>query len=131
LALTRFRQHWRRAVRSGWAYAVVAAVCRTDSERLWLRENVSNVLEVSFWLGLVVAAVVSQRWWIITLLLGTVAARTVWIACRVHHRSDGWASSILYGLNCQFMRIPVFVGQLRGAWHLLRRRPAGLIEYKA
>jgi hypothetical protein len=63
-------------------------------------------------------------------LAGLVMARTVWIAHRVRCRTDGWVSSILYGLNCQFIRIPLFVGQLRGLWYLARRRPARLIEYK-
>lgn len=130
LNMSRFRQYWRRAVRSGWAYMVIAVVCHADPERLWRRENVANVLEVSLWLALLVLSLVFRDWSYLAVWLGLLAVRTAWIARNVRDRTDGWGSSLLYAFNCQFMRIPLLVGQVRGMWFLLRRRPARLIEYK-
>jgi glycosyltransferase involved in cell wall biosynthesis len=130
LDITRFRQYWRRAVRSGWAYAVVGVTCRAGKERVWRGRNLANVLDVSAWVGLVVAAVFSSDWRILLALAGLVAARVIWIGRGVRPRVAGWGDALLYGIHCQFARLPILVGQIRGLWYLLRRRPARLIEYK-
>ena len=130
LNMTRFSQYWRRGVRSGWAYFVVWANCRAGSERLWLRRNAANLIEVSLWLGLLLLGALLWQWWGVALPVAMLLARTVWIASRVRHRAGSWGLSLLYGLNCQVVRIPVLVGQCRGLWYLVRRRPARLIEYK-
>ena len=130
LDITRFRQYWRRAVRSGWAYAVVGVTCRAGTERVWRGRNLANVLEVSAWVGLVVAAVFLSEWRFLLALAGLVATRVIWIGRGVRPRVAGWRDALLYGIHCQFARLPILVGQIRGLWYLLRQRPAKLIEYK-
>ena len=124
LNMTTFRQYWQRAVRSGWAYIVTAAKCRAGPEPLWRRENIANAAEVLVWLVAAGFAVVLWNLWILILLVVVPFLRTVWIASRVRLRTDTWNTALLYGLSCQFMRIPLFVGQIRGLWYLLRRREA-------
>ena len=130
LDITRFMQYWRRAVRTGWAYAVVGATCRVGKERVWRGRNSSNVVEVSVWVGVLAAAVILSEWRLLIGLAGLIAMRVIWIANHIRPRVAGWGSALLYGIHCQFMRLPALVGQLRGLWYLLRRRPARLIEYK-
>lgn len=130
LDIMRFSQYWRRAVRSGWAYAVVGATCRAGKERVWMRRNLANILEVSAWVGLVVAAVLLSEWRFLLALAALVMVRVIWIGSHVRRRVGGWGGAILYGIHCQVMRLPILVGQIRGLWYLLRRRPARLIEYK-
>lgn len=130
LAMTRFRQYWRRAVRSGWAYLVVAVLCRGHADRLWFRENLATAMEVGLWGMLLIAGIAGLKWWAPLGLLGLVVVRTAWIARRVRFRADGWSSALLYGLNCQFVRIPTVVGQVLGLLYFLRNRTAKIIEYK-
>jgi cellulose synthase/poly-beta-1,6-N-acetylglucosamine synthase-like glycosyltransferase len=130
LSMTRFRQYWKRAVRSGWAYLVVAVLCYSRSERLWLRENIANVAEVFLWGALLALGALKITWWTPGLLVGLVTVRTLWIARRVRFRAEGWGPCLLYGLNCQFVRIPMLVGQLLGVWYFLKDRSAQIMEYK-
>ncbi len=130
LNITRFQQYWRRAVRSGWAYAVVGAICRIGPERIWIRRSLATVVEFAAWAVLIIGALALpdvRLLWVFGVL---VLLRTVWIGCKVHARAAGWGTALLYGIHCQFMRIPLLVGQLRGWWFLLRRHPSALIEYK-
>ncbi len=129
LNMTRFGQYWRRAVRSGWAYCVVAARCRRGPERLWLRENVVNAVEVGGWVGLLVLAAVLSGAWGVGAWLGLLALRGAWIAARVRRRADGWGSAVLFAGHCLFSRVPILVGQLKGLWFLVSGKPAELMEY--
>lgn len=130
LGITSFRQYWRRAVRSGWGYLVVAVACRAGPGHLWLRKNVSNVTEVAIWLLVLGLGTVLWGWWGLISLGILLNVRTLWIAGRVRPRTDNWKSALLYGMHCQFLRIPVFVGQLRGLSYLVWRRPTRLTDYK-
>lgn len=119
LDMTRFRQYWQRLVRSGWAYAVVAARCWRGRERLWLRENAVNAAEVGVWFTLLAASLVSRTPWGALLAVALILSRAAWIAAKVRSRSETNSNALLYGLHCQFSRLPFFVGQLKGAWFIL------------
>lgn len=131
LNMTRFGQYWKRLVRSGWAYCVVAFRCRRGKERFWLRENFVNVAELVFWLVLAVAAAVTGTWWAWVVLIGVLALRIAWITFRVRRRADDPGSAVLYAVHCVFGRLPFFIGQLKGLWYLISRKPTTLIEYKS
>lgn len=123
LNMTRFDQYWQRAVRSGWAYCVVAVRCCRGPERLWIRENLVNAGEVAFWCLLVIAIVCSLSVWIFALSAVILLLRTAWISCKVRSRAESWISAILYAIHCQFSRIPFLLGQLKGLWYLLTHGP--------
>lgn len=129
LNMTRFSQYWKRLVRSGWAYCVVAARCRRGPERFWIKENAVNAAELAVWIGLAVAAAASGTWWAWPILAALLAGRVAWIAASVRCRAENWWSAVLYAVHCLFGRIPFFVGQIRGLWFLITQRPAKLIEY--
>lgn len=133
LAITRWRQYWRRAVRAGHAYAEVAARFRGTEAPFWDREVRRNrihggALLLTLLLGVVGALCGSAL--IPLLVLGlwlTLAVRT---ALRVGWKSrDPW-TRLLYGVHSHLQQIPILVGQLgyyRDRW---RGRRRGLIEYK-
>ena len=115
LGMTTFRQYWKRGVGTGKAYARVASRYWHLPEKMWLRELIRNFLEPVVWLlilllggcvsGTMGGAVLALSSW---LLLR--AAKTAW---SVRARARGWATGVLYGLHCQFFRLPVVVGQLQ------------------
>ena len=56
LAMTRFSQYWRRAVRSGYAYAEVSTRFRSTDLPLWDKEARSNLVHGAGLLAMVVVA---------------------------------------------------------------------------
>ncbi len=129
LNMTSFGQYWKRLVRSGWAYAVVAFRCRHGKERFWQKESLFNAAELIFWIGSFAGAILSGVWWTLPAWIVLVIARITWIAVKAHSRTDGWASAYLYGIHCVFSRLPLFLGQVKGMWHIVSRHPASLMEY--
>jgi len=124
LDMTRFTQYWRRVVRSGWAYCVVAFLCRTGPERLWVRENLVNLFEVGFWVGFPLAVLALRQPRVLILFVALALLRIAWIMAKTRGRAGSWSTAMLYALHCQFSRIPLLVGQLQGVAYLLSRRPS-------
>ncbi|MBT0571525.1 glycosyltransferase [Curvibacter sp. CHRR-16] len=114
LAMTTFGQYWRRGVVNGRAYASIAKRYRQQPEKMWLKETVRNFAEPLVWLavgalGLGVAAGAGA----IVALLGWWSVRAARIAWSVRTRATSLGSAFLYGLHCQFMRLPAAVGQFQ------------------
>ena len=134
LALRRFGQYWRRAVRTGFAYAEVSRRYRNTPDPLWLEESRSNWLRGGFWIATpVVAAAASAAlrtpapallW---AALLAALALRSAW---KMRWKTADLAALAAYGLHSHFQQVPVFWGQLRYVIGRARGRKAGLIEYK-
>jgi acetyltransferase-like isoleucine patch superfamily enzyme/GT2 family glycosyltransferase len=133
LALTTFRGWWRRAYRSGIAYAEVADRMRRRGDVLWQHEAVRDfrhgllfvvapfvLLAALAWSPVVAAALVGLALAVVV----RTAARCAWKApgrTRLH-----WQ----YAVFAHAQKIPALFGQL--AWRRARRRKAeiGLVEYK-
>lgn len=134
LAMTRWSQYWRRATRTGHAYAEVSERYRHTELPLWRATAVHNRIHALGLLGLVAGALLlallsGSVWPLIGVacLLALAAARTAW---RQRWRGgDAW-TLFLYGIHSHLQQIPIFVGQLG----FYRSRRAGqrraLIEYK-
>ena len=134
LAMTRWSQYWRRATRTGHAYAEVSARYRGTELPLWADTTRRNRIHASILIGSLAGAalltlLLASPWpivgWLLLLLI--VVARTAW---RQRWRgADAW-TLFLYGTHSHLQQIPILVGQL-GYLHARRsgaRR--GLIEYK-
>jgi glycosyltransferase involved in cell wall biosynthesis len=132
--MTRVRQYWRRALRSGHAYAEVSKRFRDTDDPLWQRARVRNLQRGTFWTvtaGLALLASIVRRSplpalaWMALLIL--MAVRSGW---KARWKSPDAATLFLYGLHCHLEQVPIFFGQLRfdlDAWRGKRRE---LIEYK-
>lgn len=115
LAMVTFKQYWKRGEATGKAYARVATRYWRKPEKMWLRETLRNFVEPALWLliaaagvwlgGFVGACGALVSWWIL---------RALKISTAVRARASDWKHSVLYGLHCQFMRLPVVVGQVKG-----------------
>ena len=113
LQMRRFSQYWLRGEKTGRGYACIAMRYRSKAEKLWLREFVMNFAEPLLWVlfaatgwiasGVSGAALALVIWW---------AARAVQIGFAMRGRGLSVARRLMYGFHCQFVRLPVAVGQL-------------------
>ncbi len=134
LAITHWRQYWRRAERAGHAYAEVSARFADTPFPLWSRESRRNL-----WHGGVVVGGLT----IIPLALlagmpglavagvavaGGIVARTAW---RARWKSANPGTLLTYALHSHLQQVPILWGQLARRRDRRRGRVRGLIEYKA
>jgi len=134
LAMTRWSQYWRRATRTGHAYAEVSERWRDSELPLWQATAARNRMHALGLIGVVVAALLAvlalgSIWPMIMLILALLLlfARTAW---RQRWRGGGPWTLFLYGVHSHLQQLPIFVGQL--GYYRSRRsgRRRGLIEYK-
>lgn len=134
LAITKFSQYWKRAFRTGHAYAEIADRSRNSSTPLWEREvkrtvrNGTMLLLIAF-LGVAASIVLHS----IYPLLGALAVFFLLVlrtALKVGWKSKDPVTRFLYGVHSHLQQIPILFG-LIGYW---RDKQAGrkrrLIEYK-
>jgi hypothetical protein len=130
VAMTRFRQWWRRAVRSGWAMASCASLHGASPERPFVREQWSAIV----WGLLVPIAAVALAWPTRGLsgLLFLGHVRLLWRLYRWRRQrfGDSPANAALYARFGLLAKAAQALGALRFHVDRLRRRPARLIEYK-
>ena len=131
LAMMRFAQYWRRAVRSGLSYGMIALRYCRRSEKMWLWETLRNLAEVGSWLVLFGGALVFGLWSLALIVPLMISARVLLVAARTQAGRGGpFSESLAYGVHCQFSKIPLCVGHLMAIKHVVTGTPARLIEYK-
>jgi glycosyltransferase involved in cell wall biosynthesis len=134
LAMTRFSQYWRRAIRSGYAYAEVSTRFKSTALPLWDKEARSNLVHGAGLLAMVVVApLISQALHSIipiaaaVAIIGMLAIRT---AVRFRWQTADLVTLLLFGLHSQLVHIPLLFGQLKFQRDRFAGRTAKLIEYK-
>ncbi|MBK1643672.1 glycosyl transferase family 2 [Thiocapsa imhoffii] len=134
LAITRWNQYWRRAVRAGHAYAEVAARFRDSDQPLWTAEVRRNRIHAAVLmlaaLGGIALAVYEAAFWPLLLPLVFYLGLIVRTAHRVAWKDPNLVTRLLYGVHSHLQQIPILFGQVG----FYRDRRAGrrrrLIEYK-
>ncbi len=134
LAMTRWRQYWRRALRAGHAYAEVADRFRGSGMPFWEdevrrnRKRAAVLLFVPF--AAAGAAILLHTAWLLVLAPLFYAAIAVRSARKCGWKGGSPGTRLLYGAHSHLQQIPILIGQLQ----YLRARKAGrrreLIEYK-
>lgn len=134
LAIHRGSQYWRRAIRTGHAYAEISNLLRNTATPLWEREAHKNLIHAAAWLTILIAgfsgALWFHAWWPILLSLGLLVSLSLRSAWKARWKSANRWTWLLYGLHSQFQHIPVAVGQLSYYYHRWRGQRQRLIEYK-
>ena len=134
IAMFHFKQYWRRAVRTGHAYAEITDLYRNTADPFWARESRANLMRGSFYLlaaiGVCVASVFLHSW--LPLLAGFAgfALLAVRTALKSKWKIVSWDTLLLFGIHSHFQQVPVLQGQLLyflGRW---RKKSSELIEYK-
>lgn len=134
LAMTRWSQYWRRAVRAGHAYAEVSERFAGNVFPLWSQESRGNIKRTAILIGILAAGLAFSIAWQnllpLALALGVYATLIIRTAWKARWKSRQWITLLLYGAHSHFQQIPILLGQI-GYWLNKRRgEKRRLIEYK-
>lgn len=134
LAITRFSQYWRRAVRSGYAYAEVSTRYKNTDLPLWGKKARRNLVHGAGLLGIIVAAPLDSAVLhsiipiaVAAMIVAVLAIRT---AVKFHWKAADPATMLLFGLHSHLVQIPLLFGQLKYQRDRFTGRTTKLIEYK-
>ena len=134
LAITRFRQYWWRAVRSGYAYAQVAERISRHDSPMWYRNARRNRIQgaamVAILAGAPILAVAIRSLVPLLVVIAIVSSLAVRTAIRSQWKKAPLSMRLLHGLHSHLIQIPLLFGQLRYRRDHLRGKSAELIEYK-
>ena len=134
LGITRFGQYWRRATRTGHAYAEVSDRFAASPKPFWKQESRSNSFRAWFLTFLagsaIVAAILLESLWpfaVGSTLLWVLACRTAW---KARWKTSSRAVLLLYGFHSHLQHIPIYLGQLQYRLNRQLGRRTDLFEYK-
>ena len=135
-AMTKFSQWWRRARRSGHAYAQLARLHPESREPDW-RHSVRSIV---FWGGIfpiallaavALALIIDRHWWLaVMLLLLSLAANVVRLIRSERSRGSCARLARTIGSLWMIAKLPQVLGLLGYYRDLAFRRASRLIEYK-
>jgi GT2 family glycosyltransferase len=129
MAMTQFKQWWRRSVRSGYGYAEGALLHGAPPERHYVRE----VRSILFW-GVVLPIIAIGLAWPSHGLSLILLAGYLVLALRIYRygRGRGWsaADAWLFAAACIMAKFPLAIGMAKYAIVRLACKPRPLIEYK-
>ena len=129
-AMTRFRQWWRRSVRSGVAYAIGKHLHGRGPERFC----VADVRRILLW-GLVLPVLAFALAWStlgisLAVYLLLVLGQSSRIAWRSRRRGLPWRDAALYGASCMLAKFPQLVGLSTVRLDRWKGRAPAIVEYK-
>jgi GT2 family glycosyltransferase len=128
VAMTRFRQWWRRSFRAGHAYAEGSARHGRGPERHWVRETRSNW----FWGLLLPTVSLGSAPFTGGLSLALLAGYVV-LTARIYRKMRqrlSPADAGLYAAFCVLGKLPQALGQVLYWSKRLRNKTGGIIEYR-
>ncbi|MFA6916309.1 MAG: glycosyltransferase family 2 protein [Parachlamydiales bacterium] len=126
LEMDSFKQYWLRNVRTGMAYAAVAARSKELGTDLWTRTALKNIIKAAIFVTATLIIFISRSpFWLILWLLCIIAlvSRT---SLRALSQGASLKNSILYGIHSHFIHLPMAYGQMKYYWKSLQEP----IEYK-
>ncbi len=134
LAMTRWSQYWRRATRTGYAYAEVSERFRGSGLPFWEHEVRHNRRRTAVLLAMpmaaVLAAIVLREFWPLAVIPIFYAAIALRSAYKCRWKGGGALTLLLYGIHSHLQQIPICIGQLQYYRDRRAGRARGLIEYK-
>jgi GT2 family glycosyltransferase len=130
VAMVRFAQWWRRSIRTGHAFAHVAALHGqsedryfvADCRRIWMWALILPVIAIAF-------APVSRG---ISALVLVCAYALQFARTYFKGRQRNWSArqAVIYSFFTMLFKFPAFVGMLQYYWRQWRGRSMTIIEYK-
>lgn len=134
LAITSWRQYWKRSMRAGHAFAEVSERSRAMNQTFWNSEATRNRNRSLALPGLCVAGVAGSILLssmlpvlLVALLFVGLAVRSAW---KARWKTDDLLTLILYGVHSHLQQLPIYIGQLQYRWNRRNGRRAMLKEYK-
>jgi glycosyltransferase involved in cell wall biosynthesis len=135
--MTRFRQWWRRMVRSGHAYAEVSQMHRDTPQRIWAKESRSiwvwglGVPAAFLLAGVVAFALGLPVWPVPVAFVALHAVQFARIFRRQRGRGMAARHAAAYTLAVLVGKYAQVIGQAKFWAHKLRGTPNTIIEYKS
>ena len=133
LAITQWRQYWRRAERAGHAYAEISARFAHLPDGLWRQDARRNRLHGAVLLGgtaITLAAAIGGHPLVLAGALCTATAVLLRTAWRARWKCDSAATLLLYAAHSHLQQLPILWGQLAWRRAQFSGRRRRLIEYK-
>jgi len=134
LAMMRFSQYWRRAVRTGYAYAEVSTRFRKTAFPIWDKKARKNFIHGAGMLGIIVGAplgaIALHSMIPIAAAAAIIALLAVRTAIRFRWKTADLVTLLLFGLHSHLIQIPLLFGQLKYQRARFTGRATKLIEYK-
>lgn len=135
LALRCFSQYWRRAVRTGHAYAEISSRYRNTDDPLWGEESFGNFLRGSLYISALPAtafAAIARRSWVPLVILAlAVLVLSLRTAYRSRWKSNSLWTLILFAIHSHIQHVPILQGQILYLWGRWRGQRQELIDYKS
>ncbi|HEY0795131.1 MAG TPA: glycosyltransferase family 2 protein [Acidisarcina sp.] len=134
IAIYKFSQYWKRAVRTGYAYAQISSIYAKTPDPLWLGESRANLVRATCWMLAPVLSILLSagfRSWI-PLFIFVLLTALLWgrTGLRTAGRTASVSALIIYSIHSHFQQIPVFIGQVKYWMGWARGQGSALIEYK-
>ncbi len=134
LAILSWSQYWKRAVRTGHAYAEVSERFRGSGRPFWEDEARRNRNRVLALLGMVAAGCIASAalasLWPALAVVGVLLLLALRSAWKARWKSRSLAALLLYGVHSHLQQLPIYRGQLQYKWNRRRGKRAPLMEYK-
>ena len=134
LAISRFSQYWKRAVRAGYAYAQLRQRTRDYVQPMWSGETLRNLVRGAALAALLIALPLSSLFLRSWIPLAASLVLTVGLIVRTAFRAR-WKSSdpftlLCYGVHSHFQQFPILAGQIAYRRDMAAAHRRDLIEYK-
>jgi cellulose synthase/poly-beta-1,6-N-acetylglucosamine synthase-like glycosyltransferase len=134
LGILTWRQYWRRAMRTGHAFAELSSLSRNTKYPMWLGESRRNIINGSLYsIGLVAAlaaTAIMHSWLYIGAFLAILVVLVLRTAVKFRWKSQSRWELVLFGVHSHVQHIPILFGQIKYWIHTKGKSPADLIEYK-
>jgi glycosyltransferase involved in cell wall biosynthesis len=132
LAIDNWSAYWRRAFRTGHAYAEVVQRLKSRSDAMWQRDARRNLVHGAAVAAAPVTLLAAILWQPLAgaLLLGLACVLLLRTALRCRWKSSDPVTRILYALHSHVQQLPIMCGQLAYHRDQRRGRQRALIEYK-
>jgi glycosyltransferase involved in cell wall biosynthesis len=134
LAITRFSQYWKRAVRAGYAYAQLEVRTRNYAQPMWRGETRRNAIRASVLaaslLLLPMSAFLLHNWVPLAVTIFLCLALIIRSAFRARWKSPDLVTLLCYGMHSHFQQFPILAGQLACRRDMALAHHRDLIEYK-
>ncbi len=135
LAMTKWSQYWRRAVRTGYAYSEVSARFHGSGLPFWedeARRNRNRALVLgTLMAACLLASLLLENALPLVLMLMFICSLTLRTAMKIAWKSPDLTTRCLYGLHSHLQQLPIYIGQLQSQRDRRSGRKRGLMEYKA
>ena len=134
LAITRWRQYWKRSTRAGHAFAEVSERLRATGQTFWMGESRRNRNRALVLVGLCLAGLAASLYFgsilpgvIVCVFFAAISVRSAW---KARWKSDDRVALLLYGIHSHLQQVPIYCGQLQYKWNRYRGKRVHLLEYK-